>query len=473
MDEFEIEVTDLRPRKAPAAGLPPAAPHHDEPPDSEPLDEPTRAPLLPLTRLRPAVAAGLRGRARQLRGLAVAAALLLTALIVFTSVPTSREMLIAALNIPTPVPTATLPTGADLIIVERDVPWGVFTIDGKPYPAPRPVRQNGIPYSLARGQHTVAFRAAPFPTLRCRISVPAATSDTCPLDTSQQQDQGNPFLNTVRTIDLGAMPSRLSPDDRASLISAANRLLASQQSTTTLQPGERYLTSDGAPTTAQQPLQAALVSTLATPGAGSVFVGNGQCAPLCDNGFGGGPGLQTVGWPVLAQVSTTWRYTFPNGNTAEGAGTTSPAGGASAAVNFVPLSVIWRDGSGGWDVSPYSPAFSGTGASGPFGSFVCGLANAAYSTLSPDQSSPLFQSASFQCLTASNPADGCVIAVTPAGPNGQVSSTITDKTMLFLYRFGLLYTVNDPAHQAAPSLVTANESQQALAGEIVKENGDG
>ena len=474
MDEFEIEVTDLRPRKAPSSAQAPAAsllstaPHHDEPPDEVPLDEPTRAPLLPLTRLRPAMAASLRGRGRQLRGLGVTLALLLAALIVFTSVPTSREMLIAALNLPTPLPTATLPTGADIIFFARDLPWGVLTIDGNARAAPRPAQGNGIPYSLTRGQHTIAFRAVPFPTLRCRISVPAATSDTCPLITSQQ-DGGNPFFNTVRTIDLGAMPSRLSPDDRASLIAAANRLLASQQATTTLQPGEHYLTIDGTPTTAQQPLQAALISTLATPGAGSVFVGNGQCAPLCDNGFGG-PGFQTSGWPVLAQVSTTWRYIFPDGHTVEGAGATNGAGGTSAAGNFVPFSVTWRDGTGGWDVSPYTPAFSG--GRSPFGSFVCGLANADYFTLKLDSSSPLSQSASFQCLTASNPADGCVIAVTPAGPNGQGSSAITDKTALFLYRFGLLYAANDQARQAAPSFATANERQQVLAQEIVKENGN-
>lgn len=476
MDEFEIEVTDLRPRKAPsstqapAAGLPSTVPHHDEPPDAEPPDEPTRAPLLPLTRLRPVVAASLRGRGRQVRGLGVALALVLAALIVLTGVPTSRQALVAALNIPTPVPTATLPTGADLIVVARDAPWGVLTIDGKPQPTPRPVRQNGIPYTLARGQHTVEFRAAPFPTLRCHISVPAATSDTCPLDTSQQQDGNSPFLITVRTIDLGAVPSRLSPDDRASLISAANRLLARQQATTTLQPGERYLALDGTTATAQETLQAALISALATPGANGASVNGGQCAPFCDNGFGG-PGIQTSGWPVLAQVSTTWRYTFPDGHTVEGLGATNGAGGA-AAGNFVPLSVTWRDGRGGWDVSPYTTFLNG-GTGGPFGSFACGLANADYSTLTPDQSSPLFQNASFQCLTASNPADGCVIAVTPAGPNGQVSSDVTDKTALFLYRFGLLYAANDQAHQAAPSFATADESQRALAQQIVKENGDG
>src|SRR5690242_4435603 len=326
MDEFEIEVTDLRPGKS--ATRPSTAPQYDEPPDEEPLDEPTRAPLLPLTRLRPAVAAGLRGRGRQLRGLVVALALLLTALIVLTSVPTSREALIAALNLPTPVPTATLPTGADLIVFTHDVPWGELTIDGKPRAAPRPARQNGIPYSLARGQHSVAFRATPFPTLRCRVSVPAAQGDTCPLATNQQ-DQGNPFLNTVRTIDLGAVPSQLSPTDRASLITATNRLLASQQSTTTLQPGEHYLTIDGAPTTAQQPLQAALISTLATPSVGNVIVGGGQCAPFCDDGFGG-PGTLAGSWPVLAQVSTTWSYTFADGHTVEGGGATNAAGGASA-----------------------------------------------------------------------------------------------------------------------------------------------
>jgi len=472
MDEFEIEVTDLRPARG--AGRPPSASHHGEPPhveflDEEPPGEPTHAPLLPLTRLRPAVAASLRGRGRQLRGLAVALALLLAALLVLTSVPTSRQALIAALNLPTPVPTATLPTGADLIIVTHDVPWGVLTIDGKAQPAPRPTQGHGIPYTLARGQHTVAFRAAPFPALRCRISVPTAKSDTCPLDTSQQQVGGNPFLNTVRTIDLGAMPSRLSPADRASLISAANRLLVDQQATTTLQPGERYLTLDNTPATAQQPVQAALISALATSGANGASVNGEECAPFCDNGFGG-PGVQTGGWPVLAQVSTTWRYTFPDGHTAEGPGATIGAGVASSVAGFVRLSVTWRDGgTGGWDVSLYIPAFSG---GGPFSSFVCGLASADYSTLTPDSSSPLSQSASFQFLTASNPADGCVIAVTPAGPNGQGSSGITDKTMLFLYRFGLLYTANDQAHQALPALATADESQQTLAQAIVKENGD-
>lgn len=472
MDEFEIEVTDLRPRKAPsstqasAAGLPSTAPHRDEPPDEEPPDEPTRAPLLPLTRLRPAVAASLRGRGRQLRGLGVAAALLLTALIVLTSVPTSRQALIAALNIPTPVPTATLALGADIVFVTHDVPWGELTIDGKARPAPYPVRQNGVtPYALARGRHSVEYRAAPFPTLRCRISVPAVKGDTCPLDTSQQDPNGP--RETVRTIDLGAVPSRLSADDRVSLISAANRLLAHEQSTTTLQPGERYLTLDGTPTTAREPLQATLVSALGPSGAS---VNGGQCAPLCDDGFGG-PGIQTSGWPLLAQVSSTWRYTFPDGHTVEGPGVPNALGGPPP-TGFVPLLVSWRDDGGSWDVAPY-PQQLGGGVGGPFGNFACQLASAAYSTLPQDSSSILFQNTSSQCLSPQNPANGCVIAVTPVGPNGISSGDITDKTMLFLYRFGLLYAANDQAHQALPALALADENQQALAQQIVKENGTG
>ncbi len=475
MDEFEIEVTDLRPRKAPAqaptqastAGMPsaPAEPAEDDQDDL--MDALQRAPLPPLTRLRPALAASLRGRGRQLRGLGVALALLLAALIVLTGVPTSREALVAALNIPTPVPTATLDAGADLIFVTHDVPWSELTIDGKAQPSPRPTRQNNLaPYALTRGQHTVAFRAAPFPTLRCRISVPAAGSDTCPLDRSQQ-DPGVP-LNALRILDLGAVPSRLSAANRASLISAANRLLASQQTSTTLQPGEHYLALDGTTATAQEPLRATLISALATPGANGANVNGGQCAPFCDDGFGG-PGTPADGWPLLAQVSTTWSYTFPDGHTVEGPGVANIPGGPPD-INFVPLEATWRDGRGGWRVSPYRQ-FPGGEAGGPFGGFVCGLASTEYSALPQDPSSVLFQNTSSQCLTGQNPADGCVIAATPGGPDGTGNGDVTDKTMLFLYRFGLLYAANDQAHQALPSLATANADQQVLAQQIVKESG--
>ena len=120
------------------------------------------------------------------------ASLLALLLLLFAAlflVPTgNRAALLRALSVPTASPTTSIQLGNDTFLWEHAVPWGRLLIDGKPGPAlvgaglsDDPVPETHAPFSLPRGQHTLEYQAALFPTLRCTVSVPYSRDDTCPL----------------------------------------------------------------------------------------------------------------------------------------------------------------------------------------------------------------------------------------------------------------------------------------------------
>jgi hypothetical protein len=64
---------------------------------------------------------------------------------------------------------------------------------------------------------------------------------------------------------------------------------------------------------------------------------------------------------------------------------------------------------------------------------------------------------------AVNPADGCLFTVSPAGDS---ASTAPAPTTVYLYRFGVLFTINAIAQAGAPGLPVANADEQALARQL-------
>ena len=92
----------------------------------------------------------------------------------------NRDAFLRLVTPPTPLPIATPQAGDDAFLWEHSVPWGRLFIDGKPGPnvSGSAVRQSdglpdGAPFHLARGHHTIEYRASPFPTLKCVLTIPA------------------------------------------------------------------------------------------------------------------------------------------------------------------------------------------------------------------------------------------------------------------------------------------------------------
>jgi hypothetical protein len=183
MDDFDVEVSALE--SAPAT---PSIPMQDSEGRPAPHAATGAAPQEPIAR-RVSFAPRLTCAQRLQRtgSLIALLAVLVSALLL---VPAgTRATVLRLLTPPTPAPTATPQAGADAFLWEHAVPWGQLLVDGKPGPDVRGSAMyqdsQGFPlgsaFHLSRGRHTLEYRAAPFPTVRCAVSVPPARSDTCPL----------------------------------------------------------------------------------------------------------------------------------------------------------------------------------------------------------------------------------------------------------------------------------------------------
>jgi hypothetical protein len=146
----------------------------------------------------------------------------------------------------------------------------------------------GAAFHLARGRHTLKYRADPFPTLACRVSVPASRDDTCPLAQGPYSDFSwiVPDAPATRLLDLQAKIDRLPT---ASV--------------------EQY---DGV-----------------------------SCVTLC-TATGIFAASSAQGWAVLAPVTLTWRYTTPAGHVVLADGPALPIG--EAPYNVIWLRVGWSQG---------------------------------------------------------------------------------------------------------------------------------
>src|SRR6185437_445221 len=168
-DDFEIEVTDLN-TGAPAhhslANNPPGEP---DTPDDYGASDWAPQPATPLRRHR-ARAAIVTG----VLALAVALVILIN--------PTAKASLYAVFRFPTPAPSPTPQPGSNLVYLAFGAPWGAISLDGKRVESAN-LGMISAWVTLPRGRHTLVVTQTPFPTLRCTVSYPASTRDTCPLIT--------------------------------------------------------------------------------------------------------------------------------------------------------------------------------------------------------------------------------------------------------------------------------------------------
>lgn len=420
-------------------------------------------------------------RQRRLQLAGTTAAVVLTIVIILGSTAPVRELVGGALSGLTPPP---LP-GTDLFYIQAGPSWGHLSIDGRTVsllPAP------GVDPSLrlSRGRHTLVWRASPFATQRCTLTVPAnPRADTCQYEPAL--GPGIPASTSI--IRFAESLNTLSNSERAALIQATRQALESKQYSELVQPGEFYALASGMSRSkkdpckveaqlflcyvmAEQPLRARLSFPLDLDTSANspcsmtrtCLFEDQDCRLFCDVPLMlsqiSSPAVQV--WKVMVVVRAFWHYETLDGQMLASNEADTFMGGLEN-EHFVPL-LISRDGSG-WQVSPL---FLNPHAL--FGDPVCdsALVDAQIVTdafMIKHVRIPI----AYRAVADPNLADGCVVVMTPqSGPAMTPTSAASPPLVAYcLHRFGVLLAANDVAQHQWPYLPVANAREKQLAQRLV------
>jgi len=387
-------------------------------------------PELPVAPIAPPTSSGARQPrlASRLRPLGAVAAVLLIAL--FAGLLFSPYSPLGSGGSSNPF--ATFAPGVNQIVFAHYVPWGTLTINGQSEPNPE-LLVGAV--ALPRGQNTLVYQAAPFPTLRCVISAPAASTDTCPLvaPSDAATPDLSPTTGATRIVDLLITPQRLSSSAGAQLVAAIQRVLATYTSSAQVLPGDHYMSATGQVEVATTAFPITLTLTLPTA---TVNTGTQVCDPLCDS-----PGVQPDPHPGLhlgAFPVPEWRYAAADGTPA----TFEPA---PSAGNSIDISALWAGV--GWQIN-ISPTLES--------STFCELTLSALPNPA-NNGAPTTQCGPY----ATSPADGSVMIVT----NGQSGAP----RGIILYRAGVAMAANAVAASLFPTAIVADAHEAALAAQLAAE----
>ena len=387
-----------------------------------------------------------RGWRQRLSAGIVALALLGMLTLLFARAPGFGATLSQALHLPTPIPAAPLPLGANVVYIQHGAPWGTLWLDGQPVTTVdteqgytgKELRYTSL--RLPPGRRQLTYRAAPFPTLRCWISAPAAQSDTCPLAIGPFRDVQPPFP-AERVLNLGADPVLLPVAQQAALQDAAAHYIATLVASATIAPGTAYADDTGASRVASASMTATLSYTL-NPDSNHFYdmlgVSPRECAILCAYQPASYLSDPTASWVIAAHVVPSWTYTRANGVSVTGSATPRGVG----AESYAPLAVTW-DGS--WHVAAADVQQGTPGCLVAFATVVSlGLSGAPLSSLT--------------MVSAPLPAEGCLITGDSPAASGAPPTPFT-----LLYRFGLLFAVDDEALSLLPGIPRADAALRGLA----------
>ncbi|MDE3229033.1 MAG: hypothetical protein KGO05_04060, partial [Chloroflexota bacterium] len=362
-----------------------------------------------------------------------------------------RAALGKLLGAPTATP-ALLPVPAaanDTVAAVHGVPWGSLTISGQPVP---PAQMAGALFQLSPGQHQLVYTAAGFPTLRCIISVPPATSDTCPLANPNAVSDVPIAYTSARVLDLLATPARLAPAQRAALDAAISRTLATLGGTATISPGDRYADPiSGATLRASVTLTYSVTPEIATPDEARAHLnglGGQPCGPICASGTDPQQAQTSEsqsGWRLEVMVRPTRAVTLSDGQRLSNE--------QADARDVGPASLLAARTAAGWQVSPDPMALLHLpGGVAQLASLFCpqSLDLSVQSSRGPSK-----DIGSAEVLSAPNPADGCIIAFLRIPPTPCASACAPLPPYLLIIRFGVVEAANDMTFQAYWSLPLA------------------
>lgn len=400
-------------------------------------------------------------RARLVSAAALVVVLLITA-VVFGSDPSTVSALSAFIRLPFTTHTAPanlMNAGEGSFLALDGVPWGTLLLDGKPDPRANThldIYQGT--FTLAPGRHTLEYRAEPFPTLRCVVTVPVDSTDTCPLVSPQQLGSlTDPFPPATRMLDLRAAPSFLSPTQQEALVDAIQTALTARAPVdpVTVLPGERYVTASGSVAIATQPLLATYLYEFQW----DPHLGLRDCSSLCVRHRS--LAYRTGVWVISAHVRQGWRYSTPEGAPviplappiATNIAPLTPSG-ASATDIFINVYARWT---GQWTVSTMSQAEFGD----PYSAPTCAVGFEALLRVMGSAN------VSFTPIPSPRLANGCLFLVQHFTQYG----SLTGQPLYYFFRFGVLLTVNALARAALPSLPAAGPAIQSLARLIATQTG--
>lgn len=398
------------------------------------------------------------GPRRLFQATGVLALLLFCLALLLSSVSGLHASLLTSLLGSNPTPTAAAGLHIDLLYVNATPPWGTLGIDGtQPVHIPDPA--SGQPLRLRAGTHHLTWRAAPFPTRSCTISVPSLSTDTCLADeTAQTPDQHLAWIVSFTNAML-ALPKA----QQDALNRQIQRLLDEFQASDLVQPGEQFATTTAADddpslpaAVAGQPLRATLHLTLDSQGVGNACTSGGmvnactinerRCGGLCTQSN------QGQFWDVLAVIKTSWTYTTLDGRVV--AINMADAQGSAARIEHViALAIRWDDGA--WHVQATPQFFNGP--------IPCVTASD-YAAISTTFGTSPFQAFAWRYIPASNLAAGCLVVLTSmtnGGPSPSASSQI-----LYLHRFGIFLAINRLAQEYNPFLPHPTPYELGLARQL-------
>ena len=378
-------------------------------------------------------------------------------LIILSSTVSIRDFV--ARIIPTPKPTP--PLAVDQFYVQGDPPWGQLVIDGHAV-AHLPAIETDPPVRLLPGRHMLQWRAAPFVTQSCTVSVPADFgSDTC-IDNNSAPINGGRYVLIISFL---SSLNNLPPDQRAALTNATQAALDGQQSTTTVRTGEYYalppscrITQPMPPqlapcyTAARQPLKATLSFQLDANANADLSCDSPEptqpcafstqnCHLFCSVDF-----TPSV-WMAGTAVRALWTFTTPDGQVVARDVPDNPL-----EEDFVLMQIAWDRS--GWHVTPLLGGSNGSLP--PFGYPTCQSIESNTNLFGTTASALQWNFAAGSVL-----ADGCVAEATLESEPG--ATPLPNKRGAYcLYRFGVILAVNTLAHSDWPYLPLADAYEQAL-----------
>ena len=363
--------------------------------------------------------------------------------------------------------------------LDASPPWGSLFVDGQ---AVSVASGRSYPlFNLTRGQHTLLWRADPFPPQQCTLTVPVGSGiDTCKHPPVPPTSGG-----TDSYISFPTDITMFSPQQRTALLQATQAALDRQQSSETVRTGELYAQTNETgglilpPCTvlqsaalcladAHQPLKATLRLQLDTTSWSRISCAAGACSSegqnchlFCALFAYDAPDLPASStlWPASVYVQLFWQFTTLQGQVIADNQADTFIRGQQNDISM-PLNVTWDGAQWGVSIARIGDYVY---ANDP----VCAAAMDDLFNLE----SAVPAATAHDTQTSMNPiqgttfASGCLIefelqndVVRTTTPN--VSPPLVADVM---QRFGVLLAVNDVAHHLFPFLPVANTYEKQLA----------
>ncbi|HEY7340270.1 MAG TPA: hypothetical protein VH591_05285 [Ktedonobacterales bacterium] len=448
-DDLQIEVSSLQPQPSSVTPQPS-------------VESATAQPLFALRRSR---------LTQRRRGIIVTALLVLTLVALVLTIAPTRAALLGVVLGPTPTATAPVRAGEDNLYIALNPTWGTVTLDGRPL-THLPVEGIDQPFHLARGVHVIRWRFPPIIDFSCRLTVPTALGDTCPLQVGILP--GKKGIASVATLQLSL--KTVAPAYHGSLLAAIQGALDTKQSSDLVRLGELYVgqynptSQRSVPLVATQPLRAVLsfVSDVENPNAQCPAIGsgpgeycmmNGDCREICIAPWQTPPTSQGGAWQAYIIAHASWHITTLDGHFIEQ--DPPDVGGISNLLGNnefpVPIAINW-DGSN-WHVD----AMVGVrDQSSPLPDLVCASAWADVQNsfvVPPDPGG--WQAVKVAYIPGVPAASGCLLIMTVAGK----------PPMFVLHRFGVALAANAAAAHGlcCPALPIADAYEQAIAQQLARQ----